>query len=39
MDKFELVAPYKPMGDQPTAIAELKDGIRKGYREQTLLGV
>ncbi len=39
MDKFELVAPYEPMGDQPAAIAELTEGIRKGYREQTLLGV
>ncbi len=39
MDKFELVAPYKPMGDQPTAIAELTEGIRSGLREQTLLGV
>ncbi len=39
MDKFELVAPYKPMGDQPQAIAELTEGIKKGFREQTLLGV
>lgn len=36
--KFELHAPYKPMGDQPQAIAELVDGIRKGYRKQVLLG-
>ena len=39
MDKFELVAPYKPMGDQPQAIAELTEGINSGFREQTLLGV
>ncbi len=39
MDRFELVAPYKPTGDQPQAIAELVDGFRQGFREQTLLGV
>ena len=39
MDKFELVSPYKPMGDQPEAIDALVDGINKGYDEQTLLGV
>ena len=39
MDRFELVAPYKPTGDQPQAIAELVDGFRRGFREQTLLGV
>ncbi len=38
-DKFELVSPYKPTGDQPQAIAKLSDGLRKGYKEQTLLGV
>ena len=36
--KFELQAPYKPTGDQPQAIAELVDGIQKGYRHQVLLG-
>lgn len=36
---FQLVAPFKPMGDQPTAIEQLTQGINKGYREQTLLGV
>ena len=36
---FKLHSPYKPMGDQPQAIAELVDGIKKGYKEQTLLGV
>ena len=37
--KFELVTDYKPSGDQPEAISKLTDGINKGYREQTLLGV
>lgn len=36
---FQLVAPYKPTGDQPQAIAKLVEGIRSGYREQTMLGV
>lgn len=36
---FELVAPFKPMGDQPIAIEKLTQGINKGYQEQTLLGV
>ncbi len=39
MDHFELVAPYKPMGDQPEAIAKLTEGLKKGYRDQVLLGV
>ena len=39
MDKFVLHSKYKPTGDQPQAIAELVDGINKGYSEQTLLGV
>ena len=38
-DMFELVAPYKPAGDQPQAIAKLTDGILSGARDQTLLGV
>lgn len=36
---FNLVAPYKPTGDQPEAIAKLVKGIQRGDREQTLLGV
>ena len=39
MDKFELVSPYEPTGDQPQAIDKLVEGIKKGYRDQTLLGV
>ncbi len=37
--KFVLKSAYKPTGDQPTAIATLLDGLKKGEREQTLLGV
>src|SRR5438876_2441680 len=36
---FELLAPYQPAGDQPTAIAKLTEGILSGARHQTLLGV
>lgn len=39
MDSFKLHSKYKPTGDQPQAIAELVDGISKGFGEQTLLGV
>ena len=39
MDKFKLVSPYEPTGDQPEAIKSLVDGVNKGYDEQTLLGV
>ncbi|MBO5897285.1 MAG: excinuclease ABC subunit UvrB [Clostridia bacterium] len=38
-DKFILHSSYKPTGDQPEAIAQLVDGVNKGYQEQTLLGV
>ncbi len=37
--KFELVADYKPAGDQPKAIEELTEGVLRGDRYQTLLGV
>lgn len=36
---FELVSQYEPSGDQPTAIAELVEGIQDGEAYQTLLGV
>ncbi|OXY82051.1 excinuclease ABC subunit UvrB [Oceanimonas doudoroffii] len=36
---FELVSDYQPGGDQPTAIAQLLDGIESGLAHQTLLGV
>ena len=38
-DHFILEAPYKPTGDQPEAIESLVDGVKKGDKEQTLLGV
>ena len=37
--EFNVVADYRPAGDQPTAIAELVDGIESGLAHQTLLGV
>ena len=36
---FQLRAPYPPGGDQPQAITELVEGLRRGDRHQTLLGV
>ncbi len=36
---FNLQSPYAPMGDQPTAIAELVDGVSCGKKSQVLLGV
>lgn len=37
--KFQLETKYQPMGDQPSAIAQLIGGLENGEREQTLLGV
>ena len=39
MDRFVLKSEFKPTGDQPEAIKKLVDGINKGYRDQTLVGV
>jgi excinuclease ABC subunit B len=39
MGIFKLVTKYKPQGDQPKAIKELVEGLKKGYKFQTLLGV
>ena len=39
MKKFELVSNYKPSGDQPDAIKQLVEGVNRGDRFQTLLGV
>lgn len=39
MNRFKIHSTYQATGDQPQAIARLVDGIRKGYREQVLLGV
>ncbi len=36
---FKLTAKYKPTGDQPSAIKQLTEGLEKGVKEQTLLGV
>jgi excinuclease ABC subunit B len=36
---FQLFQPYPPAGDQPTAIAQLVEGVRDGLSFQTLLGV
>jgi excinuclease ABC subunit B len=37
--EFKLNSSYKPAGDQPEAIAQLTDGIRRNARHQVLLGV
>lgn len=39
MRKFKVHSKYKPAGDQPTAIAQLIEGLEDGYSHQTLLGV
>ena len=37
--KFNLKSDYKPSGDQPKAIIELTEGLKRGDKFQTLLGV
>lgn len=37
-DRFQVVAPYRPTGDQPQAIRQLSAGVQSGLRYQTLLG-
>ena len=39
MDHFVLHSEYAPTGDQPEAIEKLVDGLNRGLKEQTLLGV
>ncbi len=39
MDRFVLHSSYKPTGDQPQAIEKLVEGVKKGYKEQSLMGV
>lgn len=39
MAKFQLESEYKPSGDQPKAIKELTEGVQRGDKYQTLLGV
>ncbi len=36
---FELISEFEPSGDQPDAIRQLVDGLEKGVKYQTLLGV
>ncbi len=38
MPEFALVSEFQATGDQPQAIASLIEGLRKGYKHQTLLG-
>ncbi|MBS0438285.1 MAG: DEAD/DEAH box helicase family protein, partial [Proteobacteria bacterium] len=38
-ERFQLVAPFKPAGDQPEAIEKLVAGFESGLAHQTLLGV
>ena len=38
-DRFQLVSPFKPSGDQPDAIRRLTAGFEAGLAQQTLLGV
>lgn len=39
MSRFQLIAPFEPNGDQPTAISQLVQGLESGVKSQTLLGV
>ncbi len=39
MPPFELVSEFTPAGDQPAAIDALADGLERGERFQTLLGI
>jgi excinuclease ABC subunit B len=39
MPEFKIVSDHQPQGDQPRAIAELTEGLLRGDRHQTLLGV
>ena len=39
MQQFQVVSDFQPSGDQPTAIAQLSEGIDAGKRFQTLLGI
>jgi len=39
MKDFKVVAPYKPMGDQPEAIKQIAENVEQDVRFQTLLGV
>jgi excinuclease ABC subunit B len=39
MPKFKIESDFKMTGDQPQAVAKLVDGLNKGFKQQTLLGV
>jgi excinuclease ABC subunit B len=39
MKNFELISSYEPAGDQPRAIQELLEGLKRGDKHQVLLGV
>ncbi len=39
MDRFKIVSPFEPQGDQPQAIEELVEGVDDAERDQVLLGV
>jgi len=39
MSQFKILSDFLLTGDQPQAMAKLAEGLKKGYREQTLLGV
>ncbi|MCH8494894.1 MAG: excinuclease ABC subunit UvrB [Balneolales bacterium] len=39
MSDFELISPFSPAGDQPRAIEELTNGLNRGDKHQTLLGI
>lgn len=39
MGEFKLFSEFRPSGDQPNAINQLNEGLKKGYKYQTLLGV
>ena len=39
MPDFKVVSDFQPAGDQPTAIAKLAEGVQRGDRFQTLLGI
>jgi len=39
MKRLKVDSPFEPAGDQPRAIAQLAEGMRKGLADQTLLGV
>ncbi len=39
MPEFKIVSDFRMTGDQPQAVDKLAEGLAKGYRDQTLLGV